>query len=341
MIFRVLRIVVAIGLVAALFHFDLIQVSVLRRLFDEPLKLAAAVALLLMTTPLAAARWHALLRCQGFRPTLAKVVQITFIGQFFNNFLPGSYGGDAVRLGFLYKASGKGLSRLLFSLVIDRLAGLLGLVTLGLVALLLLNDLSTSALAFSLLGFVGVVLVCGSIAALFGERLVDLLKPLQGGPLRKLHSFAREILQGFRLYFGSPGVLGLAWAISLAQFMLVSACLLLVADLIHVGVLSWLGKIIVGTLSLIVNAVPLSPGGIGLGETSYEHFARIVEHGRSAAPYATVFLAFRVVGALCSLPGAALFLIYKQEVTEYVHVQPPAPRKSAPGGEGGLSSETR
>ena len=71
-----------------------------------------------------AVKWHILLRAQGIPVPLRAVTNYTFVGFFFNNFLPTNMGGDIMR--------GYGLARYTersaeaaVSVVVDRIMGLL------------------------------------------------------------------------------------------------------------------------------------------------------------------------------------------------------------------------
>ena len=48
---------------------------------------------------------------------------------------------------------------------------------------------------------------------------------------------------------------------------------------------------------------PLTPGGLGVGETAFTRACDVLEAQRSGTAYATVFLAYRCPGFLAALPG--------------------------------------
>jgi uncharacterized protein (TIRG00374 family) len=317
-----LRLIVAGSLFFLLFYFDLIDLAALTRLSDHLPGMLLALALLIATTPISSSRWHLLLRCQGFRPTLGKVVQVTFIGQFFNVFLPGSCGGDVIRLGYLYRAARTALSRLLFSLALDRLFGLLALITLGLAVMVLFETRSAPELLLYLVAFIVAVGLGTLLAALYGERLISPLRDSRLRIVRRLGRSASEIIAGLRLYIGNPRLLLTAWLLSLINISCAITAMLIIADAMEIGSLTWMENVIVATLSLIINAVPLTPGGLGLGEAGYAHLANSFDPAGSAVAYGTVFLAYRAIFVLANLPGGALFLIYRHDVMEYIHVAP-------------------
>lgn len=76
----------------------------------------------------AALRWQCLLRVQNLHLSFRRVFGLTMIGVFFNFFIPGGTGGDAVKMFYLVKETpGRGETALL-SVIVDRLIGLFALI---------------------------------------------------------------------------------------------------------------------------------------------------------------------------------------------------------------------
>lgn len=87
-------------------------------------------AVYLLTIALASLRWGLLLkRSQSGK----KLFSLCLIGSFFNHFMPGAVGGDAVKAYYLYKESGHGGSSL-GSVFLDRYIGYLALLSIGLIS---------------------------------------------------------------------------------------------------------------------------------------------------------------------------------------------------------------
>src|SRR6266487_2126578 len=86
---------------------------------------------------IATVRWQMLLRIQGITLRWLRTFAIVMIGLFFNMFLPGLVGGDAVRLYFVFKCAPRQKTRATLSVVMDRLFGLLSILFLASVSLLL------------------------------------------------------------------------------------------------------------------------------------------------------------------------------------------------------------
>jgi hypothetical protein len=80
---------------------------------------------------LATVRWQILLRIQGIRISWLRAGAIVIIGLFFNQFLPGGAGGDAMRLYFIFKQAPRRKVGAALSIAMDRLFGLLTVVFLA------------------------------------------------------------------------------------------------------------------------------------------------------------------------------------------------------------------
>lgn len=77
-------------------------------------------------------RWHLFLRMLKTPVRLREVTGLFFIGAFFNQFLPGTTGGDVVRVLYLMKDRPRSKTAGFLSVAVDRLLAVLALVILGL-----------------------------------------------------------------------------------------------------------------------------------------------------------------------------------------------------------------
>ena len=88
-----------------------------------------------ITFPLHAWRWQILLRAQGVTPAWRWTHAVTWIGQFYNAFLLGGLGGDAARVFYLCRDEPTRKTAGLAAIFLDRLMGLVVLLSLAAVAL--------------------------------------------------------------------------------------------------------------------------------------------------------------------------------------------------------------
>jgi len=92
-----------------------------------------ALILQLMSTYMAAYRWFKISQLIVFKESLSFYVYSYFKGTFFNQVLPSSIGGDAVRIYDLTK-QGYGKKDSFYGVFVDRIVGLVGLLVLNLLA---------------------------------------------------------------------------------------------------------------------------------------------------------------------------------------------------------------
>ncbi|MBB6429403.1 lysylphosphatidylglycerol synthase transmembrane domain-containing protein [Algisphaera agarilytica] len=103
----------------------------------DPVWLLGGLALTSLVLPLQAVRWWLLMRCRGMNVSLRSVFKLVMVGLFFNFCVPvGTNGGDVVKA---YGAA-RGIktpgstTKAIISVLMDRVAGLLGLIVLAALA---------------------------------------------------------------------------------------------------------------------------------------------------------------------------------------------------------------
>ena len=118
---NVLKLLISIGVLAVLFSkVDLLHFSnIMRNL--EPIFVLSAVAIQFVLSIIQTERWRIILRAGKIRIRLVGAWLNVMIGLCFNQVLPSSVGGDAIRV---YNARSLGLGIALRSILIDRLIAL-------------------------------------------------------------------------------------------------------------------------------------------------------------------------------------------------------------------------
>ena len=134
--------------------------------------LIVACLLVGATYLIASVRWWLLLRVQEIALPLRAAVAITLIGQFFNAYLLGSIGGDAVKAMYLWRLAPGQKTHATLAIIMDRAIGLFVLLCFALVTLpwhlqeLMANE-RTRALAYGLTAAFGAMLIAGAALTLF------------------------------------------------------------------------------------------------------------------------------------------------------------------------------
>ena len=95
---------------------------------------AAALIILGLQTVLVARRWEWIAERCGAKLNARRAILYTFIGSFFSQVLPSTVGGDAARIWLLARDAGS-WKNAIYSVLIDRIAGLIWLAVLVLIGL--------------------------------------------------------------------------------------------------------------------------------------------------------------------------------------------------------------
>ena len=144
--------------------FRLVNVGELQQRFyrlDAGWVVAAQITLLVQTM-LAAARWRIIADQCGAKLTILQSVRFTLIGAFFSQTLPSTIGGDAARMWFLARAAGHSKPAI-YSVLVDRAAGLIWLAVLVLVCLPWSLRLIENPVGRTTLGLIGAGGVVGPL----------------------------------------------------------------------------------------------------------------------------------------------------------------------------------
>jgi hypothetical protein len=267
----------------------------------------AVLAISLAMILVAAQRWRMLLRTQGIPVSAREATALTFLGNFFNQVVPGGLvGGDIIKS--VYAAKGRErAAHAVVSVFVDRILGLFGTVVLACVALAPRFDDSRfhghAVMAYG-------VLIAGTIGggAVLSRRLRAALRMESWMPrVPFVGSFLAEVDQAVLSFRERKSVIlaGLAISVGIhAGWCLANA---LLGDMLGVkvpnGVTDWFAVI---PPILIVAVVPLLPGGWGLGEASYVFFLGLL--GVPPAQALAVSILGRSIQMLCALPGGFVFL---------------------------------
>ncbi len=246
--------------------------------------------------------------------TFIQSLNYTFIGQFFNVFLPGAYGGDFVRGGLAYRQHRGKLGEIMMSSLVDRLSGLIGLLIIALAVLALIP----SQYQF----WIGVIVVSGLVLAFIGlfvavqfQGLFRAVIRILPGPVERiLMKIFDTIVGALETYWNRKGDLAAAIGLSVFQYILVLESLHLLGGAMEITGLSWTGYIVSGVAGLFANAIPLSPGGLGIGEAAFGQIAHLLENQPTDTAYSSVFLAMRTLTLLTAAVGIVPFLLYRDAV---------------------------
>jgi uncharacterized membrane protein YbhN (UPF0104 family) len=274
--------------------------AVLRHLGDISVgSVSLALIVLSVTVILVSLRWMLILHSAGAHLPFGPVLHIVFIGLFFNQVLPATVGGDAVRTWRLYK-TGVALGASFRSVVLDRVTAFVGLVILVALGLPFVSAITSDAAAFWSLAAV-VVSAVGGVALLLSLDRIP-LPWRRRGPLRALDELAVDA----RRFFFTPrlAVSGLGLAVAVHTVSAMTVLILARGMGLEIGALDCL--ILVPPV-MLVSVLPISMAGWGVREGAM--IAALGLAGVSSTDALVLSLVFGLVAMVMGLPGGALWFI--------------------------------
>jgi len=297
---NLLRVLISVGVLGILFwKIGLGQtLDVLRQ--ADVRYLLAAFLLFVLSLVIRAYRWLILVRSLDPSVSFGRLLRLYFIGQFFNAFLPSSFGGDVVRA--LELTQDTDTSAAIGTVLLDRMTGLLVLFVMGLAALPFNAARMEPWLVSLLLGVAGGGLVVGALVleGQFLQRLTGWLPTslsLAGqGPLAKVYAAVTGC--GWRAVTGAFGVSVLFNLINVVINWLCGRA---------VGAGVGLGYFFAVTPLLSVSGLIPSIGGWGVREAMST--ALFSPTGAGANVAAALGLALGIVTLAAGLVGGCIYLV--------------------------------
>lgn len=293
----VLKLLIAGGLLAWLVLSGRLDLSPLRSL-PHSASLLPAAAMLLISMLLPVWRWMALLRVQQLRIGHITALRLTWLGRFANLFLPGAAGGDLAKAYEVCRHQPKAKTRAVSTVLMDRAFGLHSLLFIGSVAGVFILASGSGTRQASVIWF-----AVSCLAVSTAGLILLLWRPSSGSMLRLVPGrFRAALADSLELYRRNWKKLLGIWAYSGLCNAPVAVAYVLVA--IAVGANAMVSTVLAVPLIVVANSLPISPGGLGVGEAVGSQL--FAEFGLPNG--ALIVLIMRLGVACFSVPGALTLL---------------------------------
>ncbi len=281
---------------------------------DAPEILALMVgALVLVVVPMATFRWWLLLRAIGVQVNPKQTFILTWIGNFFNTTLPGAVTGDVVKGYYVIKAQHEeGRTRAFMTLLIDRIVGLFGLIVMAFLALVLNLELILSqerlhSLAWMITVLFGATVVFYAIAVFpFKEGRDPFIRLFQRLPAKKI---SLKVYSAFKSYQHQKSTLLLTLLLAIGIHTLIALLFFQVANLMGLKEMELATQFFLMPIGLITVAIPIAPGGIGIGHAAFESLYQLAGFSGGA----DIFNLFVIVQLGVYLLGGIPYFLYSSE----------------------------
>ena len=262
--------------------------------------IAAACALLVLQTLVLATRWWLVMAAIGAPLSYGKIVSLTYIGLFFNQVLPTSFGGDAVRMWQAYRA---GISReaAVGGVLLERASGVVGLVILSTLGVLYMGPkIDNEVIRLGLLAMLPLTFLGVSVLASL-DRMPDRWRRLPVlGDLTRLTADSRRV-------FFVPATAIPLLLLSILSHALAAGVVYAFAEGLQLDLSVW-DCLALFPAVILVTLIPISFAGWGLREGAMVAFFGFagVDPGTALA----LSLAFGAALMAVALPGCAFWLTW-------------------------------
>lgn len=307
-----LKLAFVAGLLYFLMRKGFISIQDTRRAFSDWQNMVPAISVLLFNVFLGALRWQWLLRAQGIHLRMRRVLELTFIGNFFNIALPGAVSGDFVKAFYVGREVEGKRARAFGAILFDRVAGLSALSVLAAGAAVFGHDhLARSMLAtLKPALIIGAACVVAFYAYLFLVRekhdpVLLLLKALEiRAP--KVGALTR-VYEGLRHYHNHRWTVIQVLLSSLLIHMTVGWACLKFAYALGVTQIHILPVYVIVPIGMLVTAVPVAPAGVGTGHAAFLALFKLIGSDRGA----DIFTIFALTNIFFGMIGGLVYLRFR------------------------------
>jgi uncharacterized protein (TIRG00374 family) len=274
-------------------------------------------------------RWWTLVRAQDIPLSLSDALRLGSVGIFFNTFLPGSVGGDIVKAAFIVRERKDRRAIAVATILLDRAIALWALFFLMAVAGSIfwaagqLDKPSAQRIVFINIIFIAVSLLTWLLLGLLPEWRARRF----AGRLARLpkvgHAFS-EIWNAVWIYRCRQKsvalALGLSWISHFGFIFVYFWSAQTLSDPSQVPSLA--EHFVIVPIGMVIQSVPLFPGGAGIGELGFGELYQLF--GYAAAAGVLMSLVQRVINWIV---GGVCYLVYlrmKPAIQATMHETPPA-----------------
>ena len=209
-------------------------------------------------------RWKILLMPHNITVTTPKLFSFYLVGMFFNNFLPSSIGGDAIKGYDLYRYSKKGKESFT-TVFLERYTGLAALLMIGLISLVFISSLPEATLVkililgISTIFIVATIIVANSRVKNLTINLVSKLK------ITKLEKVVFEVYETFGKYKNHKSSFLNAVFLSIIIQVMNIVVYIILSNALNIKV-PWGYFFLFFPIITVISMLPISINGLGIRE---------------------------------------------------------------------------
>jgi len=309
------RISLVVLIFILLIYLDVLDLAKVQKMIVRWWTWAAAI-FFLTSVIISMFRWQILLNAVDIQPGFRMIMRLSFIGYAFSTVIPGAVSGDIIKAYYITKGLNDKRTAAVTTVVMDRVLGLFTMLLTAAVAiggvLILKTQLLQDSKQISNLILLGCIVISLAIVMLTGF-LLCLNKRLRNTHIVKWvttkppgHGIVEKLYSTIYSFREKKNFLFKAIATSfIGQFPLIIG-LYFIGRAADETLLRFVHYLFLAPTALILNAIPIGPGGIGSGEAFTESLFMLFGSFNGSeiiAVFHVVFVLFSAIGFLLYIKG--------------------------------------
>ena len=248
--------------------------------------------------------WY-LVRVQEFDVPVRDLFKLTWAAALCSVIAPGLLGADALKAAYLCSRVTERRMDVFAAILFDRIVGLFSLFLLGSIAVAAAWAANAMPFQSSILwaapAALCVIIIGGFVVVWNGTYR---LPPVQW-LMHHLPGALQSLVQALRKFAHEPRAIVIAVVLSLISHSLIVLVFVLVAHLIY-DPLSVFAHAVLNPIAVTMNAVPVTPGGLGVTEGTFAYLARAAGSDNGAL----IALISRMIQYAVYLPGGLVSIFF-------------------------------
>ncbi|MCF8057708.1 MAG: flippase-like domain-containing protein [Bacteriovoracaceae bacterium] len=304
----VLKVILAVAIISWLLKSGKLDFSLINKSFEMGYGWLLCLAFLITQDCLSGIRWRWLLKVNSqAKFPFIDMIRVTWIGLFFNSFLPGAVTGDFIKLLYIRDLDPKmSKTYLVTSVLMDRILGLMGLlVILGIFSTIFYGEIvglsgqMANLVHFNLLLFAGAIVFIGFLFAprKLQDKVLKLsqLIPVLGNKIHNTLMSVWTIGDNKIVLFKCIALSMFLQAMNFGAFYLISSPFY-GADIPFKYIVTLI------PIGFMAVAIPISPAGLGVGHVIFDKLFSFVGIEGGANFFNLYFVAMVFINSFGFLP---------------------------------------
>ncbi|HRZ86488.1 MAG TPA: lysylphosphatidylglycerol synthase transmembrane domain-containing protein, partial [bacterium] len=263
--------------------------------------LVPAFVVFAVVSAISVIRWRLLLEVHAINVPYAHLVKYFFIGLFFNNFMLGLTGGDVVKAYYISRETQTKKAEAAITVLVDRIVGMFALISVAVVALLFhLGDPRLGKASNLIL----IMFAAFSLSSLVFVRK-DIVKKIpffdQLYALIPFRDMIHRLYHALYAYRDHKKVLLITFLYSIVLQVVMIFVTYGIGRAFGITQVPLYNFFLFIPIISTISALPISVGGLGVGESAYVYFFNIVYP--QSAKYLAMALGLRLVSVVWGLVG--------------------------------------